>query len=158
MRCRSRRVRVQKRELGIVDIGDRVGDRLPVVRAGREALLDLDAIGTVCGEPVDDVPGTVAAEPLVRGRDAHWYAGAGDSGVDRRPDLLLERTGRCAADENLRGVGTMERDRMGKAPEDDRVEARETRFVNVGRRDVPAIEGASARLPPLAPPRADRLG
>jgi hypothetical protein len=51
----------------------------------------------------------------------------------------------------------MEGDGIGKAPRDDRVEAGETRLMNVGRGDVPAIEGAIS-LKALASPRADRLG
>ena len=45
-----------------------------------------------------------------------------------------------------------------QAPRDDRVEARETRLVNIGRGDVPAIRVASTFLETLASPRADPLG
>ena len=55
MRRRSDGVRVQVRPW-LVDLRDRVGDVLPVVSAGGEALLDLDAIRSASGEPVDDVP------------------------------------------------------------------------------------------------------
>src|SRR4029453_69101 len=50
----------------------------------------------------------------------------------------------------------MEGGRIGEASRDDRVEAGETRLVNVGRGDVPASKGAFS-LKAFASPQADRL-
>ena len=59
---------------------------------------------------------------------------------------------RCQVpDIGCRFVEPMKGDRIGEAPWDDRVEARETRLVNIGRGDVPAIRGASTFLKTLAP-------
>src|SRR5438445_6914806 len=42
-------------ELWTVDIGDRVGDVLPVARSSLRTLFDLDAVCSASGESVDDV-------------------------------------------------------------------------------------------------------
>ena len=143
---------------GTVDLGDCIGDVLPVARAGTEALLDLDAIRAACSESVDDVLGAITAIPLVWGSNAHYHARAGKRTIDGLLYLLLQRFGRAAANEDmgmsLKGVEPMEGDRICEAPSDNRVEAWETSLVNIGRGDVPAVSGASACLETLAPPKS----
>ena len=104
---------------GIVDVGDGIGDVLPVARAGAETLLDLDAIRAACSETVDDVLGAITAIPLVWGSNAHGHARAGKRTIDGFLYLLLQRFGRAAANKDmgmgLRGVKSMEGDRICEA-------------------------------------------
>src|SRR5215510_4613817 len=81
--------RVKLCKPAIVDLGDRIGDLLPVVCAGAETLLDLDAVPASGGEAVDDVLGAITAIPLVWGSDAHSHARAGKRTIDGRPDFLF---------------------------------------------------------------------
>src|SRR5262249_44835746 len=148
-------------ELRTKDVGDRVGDVLPMPRASPSALFDLDAVCSVGGEPVDDVLQAVTAELLVWGRNVDCYVSARLRLFAGSFNLLPEGGGRSPADENVEGdfgvVEPMEGDGIGEAPRDDRVEAGETRLVNVGRGDVPASKGGFP-LKALAPPQTDRVG
>jgi hypothetical protein len=148
-------------ELWTVDIGDRVGDVLPVARSSLRTLFDLDAVCSASGESVDDVLQAITAELLFWGRDVHRYVRAGDRAFDGSLDVLLQGVGRSAADEDVKEdfgvVEAMKGDGIGEAPRDDRIEAGKTRLVNVGGGDVPASKGAFP-LEALAPPRTDGLG
>ena len=84
-----RAVRVKLCKPAIVDLDDRIGDLLPVARAGAETLLDLDAVPAAGGEAVNDVLGAITAIPLVWGSDAHYHAGAGKRTIDGGLDFLL---------------------------------------------------------------------
>src|SRR5262245_41309294 len=109
------------------------------------------------GEPVDDVPPVVAAEPLVRFCYVHCKVRADDA-FDGFLDLFLQSLAREAADENVARnvvvVKPMKGDGMTESPRDYRVEKREARLMDIGRGDVPVVKGPFG-MPALAPPRAD---
>jgi hypothetical protein len=116
-------------ELWPVDVGDRVGDVLPVARTSPATLFDLDAVCSAGGEPVDDVVQAITAEFLVCGRDVHYYVRAGDRAFDGSLDVLLQRVGRSPANQDVEGdfgvVEPMKGDGIREAAIDDRLEAGE---------------------------------
>ena len=146
------------RQLAVVDVGDGVGDRLPVLLASLQGLLDLDAARAAGRQAVDDVPLVIATEPIVRRGDAHVDVAAGQRSGDGFPDLLLQGRRRAPSDQDQRIVEPVEGHGVGEASADHRPQAGEARLVDVRRRDVPAVEGSAVALPPLAAPCADRLG
>ena len=91
---------------------------------------------------------------VVGPRDPDADARVGRRALEGAPDLLLQGRGRAPADEDLVVVEPVEGDGVREAPGDHRSEAREARLVDVGGRDVPAVEGRSVAVPALAPPRA----
>src|SRR5829696_10231632 len=113
---------------------------------------------TTGGEAVDDVAWAVPAIPLIRCRDAHGDARTHDRPLDGALDLGFERVGRCsAANENLLLAEPVECHGIAEAARGDPLQEGKTRWMNIDRSDVPALEGAVRLLPALASPGADRL-
>src|SRR5215203_6802772 len=113
---------------------------------------------TTGGEAVDDVAWAVPAIPLIRCRDAHRDPRTRDRALDGALDLGFERVGRCsAANENLLLAEPVECHGIAEAPRGDPLQEGKTRWMNIDRSDVPALEGALGLLPALASPGADRL-
>ena len=126
-----------------------------MIVAGARPLLDLDAAARA--EPVHDVVRIVAPVPLAGQRDpdveSRW-----EHLLDGPPEPLFHVGGRRPPDEHPRFiVEAVEGHGMGEAPGHDRVEQGEADRVEVRGGDVPANEGAAARPPALAPPRAGQL-
>ena len=94
-----------------------------MIGAGREGLLDLDAVHPLSGEPVHDVSPVVTAESLVRLGDADLEGRAGRRASDGVSDLLLQGGQRGAANEDPGFVvEPMKGDGVPEASGDDRVE------------------------------------
>lgn len=76
-------------KLGVVDVGDCIGDVLPMYLAGSAALFDLDAVRSAGGEAVHNVARAVAAVIVARPRNVHRDARAGNRAFDGALDLPL---------------------------------------------------------------------
>ena len=142
----------------MIKVGKRVSDGLTVSFAGWEALLDLDAASSTSGEPVYDVFGAVAAVFVARLRDAYRDARADYRGFDGSLDLLLQKVGRSATDEDFLLAEPMEGNGVSEASRADLIEAREASSMDIYRGDMPTLVSATPLLPAFTPPRAYPLG
>src|SRR5690606_10608223 len=135
-----------------VDLGDRVGDRLPVLAADLVALLDLNAARAPGRDPVDHVVGRAAAERVALAGDRHL---ATDRGLDLLLQQLLDMVRTAAADQHPCRAHAVERDRIGEVALADAGEPGEALGVDRRAGHVPAIPGSAAALVALAAPGAD---
>jgi hypothetical protein len=88
-------------QFGAVHVGNRVGDGRPVLLAGLEGLLDLDAAlapGAAGREPVHDIAWVVTVEGIAPRGDINRDPRTGRGMFDSVLDLLFQSVGCDAAD------------------------------------------------------------
>ena len=137
------------------DVGDGVGDVGSVVLARVLALFDLDA--AAWAEPVDEVARVVAAVALVGARHPNGQL-RGEDAIDGLPQPFFQLVRRCSTDQHAWFVvEAVEGHGVGEAPRHHGGEEGETVRVEVGGRDVPAIEGSAVGPPALRPPGAGQV-